>query len=162
MSEDAEDCDFCAIIRGVRSARVVCETKHALAFFPLHPAALGHVLVVPKKHVPDFWAADDVTASHLGRALIEVAHGLKRALAPDGLNIIQSSGAAASQTVFHLHVHLVPRWFGDHIGALWPPSEPWSETVEDDVAGAVRRACSAEAETAVRTTTTTPTKQIRP
>ena len=158
-----EDCDFCAIIRGELTARIVHETEHTLAFFPVHPAARGHTLVIPKTHIADFWSIDEVNAGHLSCAAMQVGHGLRRALNPQGLNIIQSSGAAATQTVFHLHIHMVPRWVGDHVGDLWPPSEQWSEIVEDQVAEAVREACSADHENrASATTAVTPTTQIDP
>ncbi len=98
----------------MRSERVV-------AFFPLEPATLGHTLVIPTSHIPDIWALDDVTASTLAYATMCVARAVREALAPDGLNIIQSNGAAATQTVEHLHVHVVPRWEGDAMGRIWPP-----------------------------------------
>ena len=73
--------------------------------------------------------------------VLRVGRAIQEALTPEGMNLISSAGEAASQTVFHLHLHVVPRWHGDHIGNIWPPSEPWSETVKDDVADAIRRAC---------------------
>lgn len=134
-------CEFCKIIRGEENARVVCSTLDTIAFFPLKPAALGHTLVVPKKHVQDFWSVDTSLASSLVAAAIRVGQALNKALEPDGMNLITSAGEAASQTVFHLHLHLIPRWYNDHIGSLWPPSEPWGEGVKDEIADAVRDAC---------------------
>jgi histidine triad (HIT) family protein len=136
----ADDCAFCDIVNGKECARVVGETLTTLAFFPLRPAALGHTLVIPKQHIRDVWEADWDVVEQVARATSTAAHALRNALAPDGLNIINSSGAAASQTVFHLHVHLVPRWTGDHIGNIWPPSEPWPESVKDEIAELVRGA----------------------
>lgn len=134
-------CDFCKILMGTEEAQVVCETESALAFFPLEPAALGHTLVIPKQHVPDLWSADDTIATLVTQAAVRVGRAIKDALEPDGMNLISSAGAAASQTVFHLHLHVVPRWNRDHIGPIWPPSQPWSETVKHDIADRVRRAC---------------------
>ncbi len=128
-------------MRGEQPARIVCETASTLAFFPLRPAALGHTLVVPKRHVRDLWAADDVLSCRLIEAAIRVGRAIEHALAPDGMNLVTSAGPAASQTIYHLHLHVVPRWSHDQIGDIWPPSEPWSETVKDDIAELVREAC---------------------
>ena len=117
-------CPFCAIIMGEGWAREVCRDDHAVAFFPLRPAALGHTLVVPRRHIPDIWELPEAAVAHLSRAALRVAAALRAAVAPDGLNIIQSSGAAATQTVPHLHVHLVPRWAADAMGPIWPAHPP--------------------------------------
>nr|DAN15568.1 MAG TPA: hypothetical protein [Caudoviricetes sp.] len=117
-------CPFCAIIMGEGRAREVYRDDHAVAFFPLQPASLGHTLVVPRRHIPDIWALPEQTAAHLSRAVLRVAAALRAAVTPDGLNIIQSSGAAATQTVPHLHVHLVPRWAADAMGPIWPAKPP--------------------------------------
>ena len=117
-------CPFCAIIMGEGWAREVYRDDHAVAFFPLRPAALGHTLVVPRRHIPDIWELPEADAAHLSLAALRVASALRAAVAPDGLNIIQSSGAAATQTVPHLHVHLVPRWAPDAMGSIWPAHPP--------------------------------------
>ena len=91
-----------------------------MAFFPLRPATLGHTLVIPTTHVPDIWTLDESTASSLARATLAVARAVKKAVQPEGLNVIQSNGAVATQTVGHLHVHVVPRWKGDAMGQIWP------------------------------------------
>lgn len=117
-------CPFCAIIMGEGPARVVHRDDHAVAFFPLRPAALGHTLVVPRRHIPDIWELPEQTAAHLTHTVLRVAAALRTAIAPDGLNIIQSNGAAATQTVPHLHAHLVPRWAADAMGPIWPAKPP--------------------------------------
>lgn len=104
--------------------RVVYRDDHAVAFFPLRPATFGHTLVVPRRHIPDIWELPEQTAVHLSRAVLRVAAALRAAVTPDGLNIIQSSGAAATQTVPHLHMHLVPRWAADAMGPIWPAKPP--------------------------------------
>jgi histidine triad (HIT) family protein len=135
----ATDCDFCKIVNGELSARIVYDTPDTIAFFPLEPATTGHTLVIPKEHVPDLWAVDRPLAVKLLDSVLTVSTGLRSALAPEGFNVINSSGRAASQTVFHLHVHLVPRWANDRIGEIWPPPKPWpSETLKDDLAQLVR------------------------
>ncbi len=119
---------------------MVAETSNTLTFFPLRPAALGHTLVIPKRHVRDLWHSQPNLAVELTRAAVAVGRAIDKALHPDGMNLITSAGAAASQTVMHLHLHLVPRWEGDHIGNIWPPPEPWPDAVtKDDIAAAIRR-----------------------
>ena len=103
---------------------MVYRDDHAVAFFPLRPATFGHTLVVPRRHIPDIWELPEAAVAHLSRAALRVAAALRAAVAPDGLNIIQSSGAAATQTVPHLHVHLVPRWAADAMGPIWPAHPP--------------------------------------
>lgn len=129
-----EDCPFCEIVqRDDPDAREVYRDGHVVAFFPLEPATLGHTLVVPRKHVPDIWALDEDTAAHLGRAVVRLSQAVRTAMEPQGLNIIQSNGEVATQTVLHLHVHIVPRWEGDAIGRIWPPETDYSESEKDHV-----------------------------
>ena len=120
----AISCPFCAIIMGEGWAREIYRDDHTAAFFPLRPATLGHTLVVPRRHIPDIWELPEADAARLSRAVLRVAAALRAAVTPDGLNIIQSSGAAATQTVPHLHIHLVPCWAADAIGPIWPAKPP--------------------------------------
>lgn len=120
----AISCPFCAIIMGEGWAREIYRDDHTAAFFPLRPATLGHTLVVSRRHIPDIWELPEADAARLSRAVLRVAAALRAAVTPDGLNIIQSSGAAATQTVPHLHIHLVPRWAADAIGPIWPAKPP--------------------------------------
>ena len=117
-------CPFCAIIMGEGWAREIYRDDHAVAFFPLRPATLGHTLVVPRRHIPDIWELPEADAACLSRTVLRVATALRAAVTPDGLNIIQSNGVAATQTVPHLHVHLVPRWAADAMGPIWPANPP--------------------------------------
>jgi len=133
------ECEFCQIVAGQQSARLIHETATTLAFFPLKPAVVGHTLVIPKAHVSDFLQLADVgLVADLGTEVVEVGRALQRALKPEGMNAITSAGEAASQTIFHLHVHLVPRRHGDAMGNIWPQSRPLSEDLADSVAEAVR------------------------
>jgi histidine triad (HIT) family protein len=125
------DCDFCEIVANEEPAREVLRTETVVAFFPTNPATLGHTLIVPRDHVPDIWALDRETAHQLADATLRVAQGVREAIAMDGLNIIQSNGKAATQTVFHLHVHVVPRQDNDAIGRIWPPETSWSEEAKN-------------------------------
>ena len=121
---DVSSCLFCRLANGDLPAHVVHTDESCVAFLDNAPAARGHTLVVPRVHVPDRWSADPETAAALGRACSTVARRIREKLAPDGLTMRQNTGAASGQNVFHLHVHLVPRWHGDGtIGWPWPPPD---------------------------------------
>lgn len=139
-----DGCPFCAAAAGDGLTVIVYEDDATLAMFPLRPAATGHTLVLPRRHVPDLWALDPRDVAPLGAAVLIVARAIRRALKPDGLNVITSAGAAATQTVPHLHVHLVPRWHGDSFGNIWPHPDPSFAAGEiEDAAAAIRAAVDA-------------------
>lgn len=139
QSATSTDCPFCAIVTGRAPARKVYETETALAFFPDVPAVRGHTLVIPKTHVRDFLDASAQDAAAVFGAAAQVGRALATELAPQGMNLVSSAGAAASQTVFHLHVHVLPRWAGDVLGDIWPevPGTPGEEL--DMLAAALRQ-----------------------
>jgi histidine triad (HIT) family protein len=137
--KESNECPFCAIAQGPDpSAREVYRDEHVVAFFPLEPATQGHTLIRPRNHVPDLWALTKDDAAHLARATLRVSHGLRSALRPEGLNVIQSNGEAATQTVMHTHIHLVPRWENDEMGAIWPEGTSQSQEDQDDALRLVR------------------------
>ncbi|MEZ0579273.1 HIT family protein [Nocardioides sp. MH1] len=113
-------CPFCNIVDGTATADVAYRDDNVIVFLPDEPATLGHVLVVPTEHVPDIWSLDARTAEAVSRITIRTARAAKAAFQLDGLNVIQSNGEAATQTVFHLHVHVVPRYSNDDIAPFWP------------------------------------------
>lgn len=138
------DCPFCEIVnREDPDAREVYRDEFTVAFFPTEPAILGHTMVIPREHVPDIWHLDDTMAGRLSVTTLRIARAINQSLHPDGLNVIQSNGAAASQSVMHLHVHLVPRRTDDRIGRIWPPESDFSETQKDDAWETLREACRA-------------------
>ena len=118
-------CPFCAFAASA-APNEIHRDKRTVSFPPLAPAAIGHTLLIPRAHISDIWNLDEATAIHLASATLQLAHAIRSALTPEGLNIIQSNGQAASQTVPHLHVHLVPRWAGDDLPDLWPQTSPTS------------------------------------
>jgi histidine triad (HIT) family protein len=128
-----QNCHFCEIVANKEPARIVMRTANVVAFFPQEPATLGHTLVIPTDHIADIWELDEATAVNLTRNTLRVARAVKQALSPDGLNIIQSNGAAATQTVGHLHVHVVPRWTGDAMAQIWPSVSLSAEQSEAEV-----------------------------
>lgn len=142
MLTSVPDCPFCDIVQNDDpDAREVYRDEQTVAFFPLEPATLGHTLVIPRSHVPDIWSAAEDTVTQLARVTLRLANVMRRALRPEGLNVIQSNGAAATQTVFHLHVHLVPRWSDDAVGRIWPLETNYSADKKDDAWEALRAAC---------------------
>lgn len=125
------ECAFCRIVEGSEPSREILRTRDAMAFFPLEPATLGHTLVIPTQHIPDIWHLDQANAEPLTIATLRIAGAIRRAMNPDGLNLIQSNGEAATQTVPHVHIHLVPRFHGDAMGRIWPPETDFSESAKD-------------------------------
>lgn len=146
MPTSDPDCPFCEIVqRKNPDAREVYRDEHVVAFFPTDPATLGHTLIVPRDHVADIWSLSEDLAAELGRAVVRLSAAVLRAVKPEGLNVIQSNGTVASQTVFHLHVHLVPRWEGDAIGRIWPADTHYTENQKDDAWERLRTECRAVA-----------------
>ncbi|MFF0218286.1 HIT family protein [Streptomyces vinaceus] len=134
------DCPFCEIASGRASAARVYESNDVVAFLPLAPATTGHTLVIPKKHIRDLWQMDEKSMTSVMNATILISRAIRDAFNPDGMNLINSTGAAATQTVSHFHVHLVPRWEEDQMGDLWPDTEPWNQKEMTAAAGSISRA----------------------
>lgn len=109
------DCIFCAIVAGRAPAARIAESAHALAFLDLFPAAEGHALVIPKVHYENLFESDEETLPDVHLLARRVALAMRRALAPDGMMVFQLNGAAAGQTVFHYHAHLLPRTAGSEL-----------------------------------------------
>lgn len=145
MPTSVADCPFCQIVlRHDPDAREVYRDQNVVSFFPLEPATLGHTLVVPRQHIADIWNLDEDIAANLARVTVRLSKVMRRALHPEGLNVFQSNGEVATQTVPHFHVHIVPRWAGDAVGRIWPPETDYSETQKDAAWEALRTACQEE------------------
>jgi histidine triad (HIT) family protein len=124
------DCIFCRIVARQIPATVVYEDEHTLAFMDLGQVNPGHVLVAVKKHAENLYALDDAQAGAVLRAAAQVARAIRDAFTPQGLSVYQANGKAAGQTVFHYHVHLVPRHEGDGMALSWPVKNPPREQLE--------------------------------
>lgn len=135
-------CVFCKIILGAEAAEVVCDDAAWLAFFPLNPATPGHTLVVPRDHIANLWEANDDLASALMVGVERVGRAIQNGLQPDGMNLITSAGPTAEQTIFHLHLHVVPRWNDDGFGKIWPTEHRFSKESLGDAADLVRSQCN--------------------
>jgi histidine triad (HIT) family protein len=114
MSGDPS-CIFCKIVAGEAPAAKVYEDDFSLAFLDLFPASEGHTLVIPKAHYENLFEATVATLPEVWLAARRVARAIRKAMAPDGLMVFQLNGAAAGQTVFHYHAHLVPRALGSEL-----------------------------------------------
>lgn len=138
-----EECAFCAIAQGKdRSVEVVCEAERWIAFFPDQPATPGHTLIIPRLHVADLWEVDPALGSELMQAAIHVGRAIETAVRPNGLNLISSAGESAEQTVFHLHLHVVPRWKNDSFGQIWPDKHDYESATIAEVAESIRIKCA--------------------
>ena len=119
VADSPNSCVFCAIVAGRAPAVVVYEDEHTLAFLDIHPATRGHTLVIPKRHSRDLLSVPTEDALHVMRTVQRVVKAVDAALRPDGINLIQANRRAAFQSVFHYHVHVIPRWWDDGLVPIW-------------------------------------------
>ena len=118
-SNSMSDCIFCKIVEGSIPSHKVFENEDCYAFLDIFPANRGHTLVIPKKHVRDIHEADTETYSHVASTAKTVADLLNAKLASEGTTIFQMNREAGWQTVFHLHMHVIPRWESDGLHKPW-------------------------------------------
>ncbi len=111
-------CPFCAIVAGTAPAEILHRWPEAIAITPLNPVVPGHVLVIPRRHVADFTEPFPGAWLLVGRVMAYAAEYAAHEMGD--CNLITSKGEAASQSVFHLHVHLLPRRPGDDVTLPWP------------------------------------------
>jgi histidine triad (HIT) family protein len=118
----AEDCLFCGIIAGEIPGQIVDSDEKTVAFMDINPATKGHALVVPRAHSADLMeiSPDDLSATAV--AAQRLAKRMKDVLGADGINVINACGAAAWQTVFHFHLHVIPRYENDPLKLPWIPT----------------------------------------
>jgi histidine triad (HIT) family protein len=118
----AEDCIFCRIVAGELPAQFVAQDERTVSFMDINPATRGHALVVPRAHSPDLLSigSDDLIACVL--AAQRLAATMCERLGTDGINLLNSVGAAAWQTVFHFHIHVIPRYRDDPLRLPWRPA----------------------------------------
>jgi histidine triad (HIT) family protein len=126
-----DDCVFCKIVAKQIPATVVREDEHTLAFMDIGQVNPGHVLVAVKRHAENIYALDDAQAAAVFQAAARLARAIRDAFAPQGLSVYQANGSAAGQTVFHFHVHLVPRHERDGMELSWPVKNPPREKLAD-------------------------------
>ena len=125
------DCVFCRIVAKQIPATVVHEDAETLAFMDIGQVNPGHVLVALKTHAENLFALEEAQAAAVFRTVARVARGIRAAFAPQGLSVYQANGKPAGQTVFHFHIHLVPRHDGDGMNLTWPVKNPPREKLAD-------------------------------
>lgn len=116
------DCLFCGIVDESVPGQIVDSDDRTIAFMDIAPATPGHALVVPRKHSPDLLEIDPADLEATVTAAQRLARRAKEVLGADGINLVNACGAVASQTVFHFHIHVVPRYEGDPIELPWVPT----------------------------------------
>ena len=123
-----DDCIFCKLANGVFPTNKIYEDEDFTVILDAAPASRGHALILPKQHSDNLYELPDETAARVLPVAKKVAAAMKQALGCDGVNIVQNNELAAGQTVFHFHVHVIPRKTKDGVGLLWKPGNP----TEDD------------------------------
>ena len=108
-------CIFCEIVRGNAPAFKVHEDDHTLTFMDIFPVSRGHALIIPKDHFETLFEANEESLARIVTRSLALAKAIRRVIAPDGLGVYQLNGAAAGQTVFHYHMHLIPRFKGGRL-----------------------------------------------
>ncbi len=121
MPGPSDDCIFCAIVAGDAPAEIVDSDEHTVTMMDINPATKGHALVIPREHTEDLLSISEEDLCHTALAAQRIAKRMETSLEPDGFNLLNSTRAAAWQTVFHFHVHVVPRYEDDPLELPWIP-----------------------------------------
>lgn len=125
------NCIFCKIANGEIPSTTLYEDEDFRVILDLGPATRGHALLLPKNHFANLFELDDETAQKAILVAKKIAGKMKDALGADGFNLVQNNGGAAGQTVFHFHMHLIPRYENDNAGILWEPGETTPEDMAE-------------------------------
>lgn len=115
------ECIFCLIVAGQLPAQLVDEDEHTLSFMDINPANRGHVLVIPRRHARDLLEIEPDQLEATIVAAQRLARRVKERLGAEGVNLLNSCGRAAWQTVYHFHIHVIPRWEDDPLQLPWVP-----------------------------------------
>lgn len=128
-----ENCIFCKIANGEIPSACIFENKEFRVILDVGPATKGHVLILTKEHYDNIFDIDAETAGRLFSLASVVARAMKKTLCCDGMNLLQNNGTIAGQTVFHFHLHLIPRYEGDQVQVKWPQGTISDEEKNDIV-----------------------------
>ena len=126
-----ETCIFCKIANGEIPSATLYEDEDFRVILDLGPATKGHALILPKEHYADLYEIDEEVAAKAFKLAKKMVTELTEVLGCDGYNVVQNNGAAAGQTVFHFHMHLIPRYKDDEVGLGWKMGELTEEDKED-------------------------------
>ncbi|HEY1835078.1 MAG TPA: HIT domain-containing protein [Solirubrobacteraceae bacterium] len=118
-----DDCIFCKILAGELPAQIVDEDERTIAFMDIAPATRGHALVIPRAHTADLLSIEHDDLEAVAVAAKRLAARAKERLGAEGVNLLNSCGRAAWQTVFHFHVHVIPRYSDDPLRLPWVPEQ---------------------------------------
>lgn len=118
-----KDCIFCKIANGEIPSATIFENEEFRVVLDVGPATKGHALILTKNHYDNIFEIDEQTAGRLFSLASIVAKAMKKTLNCDGMNVLQNNGTIAGQTVFHFHLHLIPRYEGDQVQITWPQGE---------------------------------------
>ena len=119
-----DDCIFCKLANGVFPTNKIYEDDDFTVILDAAPAARGHALILPKQHSDNLYVLPDETGAKVMPVAKKIASAMKKAFSCDGVNVVQNNEPAAGQTVFHFHVHVIPRMEKDHMGLVWKPGKP--------------------------------------
>ncbi len=125
------NCIFCKIANGEIPSTTLYEDEDFRVILDLGPATRGHALLLPKEHYKDLFNLDDEVAAKVLVKAKRIAGRIRTGLKADGMNLVQNNGEAAGQTVFHFHMHMIPRYQDDHAGILWEPGKTTPEDMEE-------------------------------
>jgi histidine triad (HIT) family protein len=132
------DCIFCKIIAGEIPSQRIAEDENTYVFMDINPATRGHALVIPKRHTRDITTVEPADLSACMTTAQRIAIQAKEALGADGVNLLNCCGSVAWQTVFHFHVHVIPRYAGDGLIEPWKPGQGGDAEVIAAAADALR------------------------
>lgn len=121
MTAADPDCIFCAIAAGEAPAELIDSDEHTVTLMDINPATKGHALVIPRAHCEDLLAISEDDLRHTALAAQRIAKRMEATLHPDGFNLLNACRAAAWQTVFHFHIHVIPRYEDDPLKLPWIP-----------------------------------------
>lgn len=124
------DCIFCKISNGEIPSKTIYEDEDFRVILDISPATMGHALLLPKAHYADLYELDEELAAKAMKLAKRLAVQMKEKLGCDGFNIVQNNGETAGQTVFHFHMHLIPRYEDDNQKIGWTPTSPSAEDLE--------------------------------
>ena len=122
-----DNCIFCKLAAGEIPRHAIYEDGEFLVFLDAFPSSLGHTLIIPKAHHENIFDITEDTAAKLQRLVVRTANALRDVLGTSDINILQNNGKSAGQTVFHYHVHLIPRADGDNVRIGWSTAKPSAE-----------------------------------
>ncbi|NLJ88049.1 MAG: HIT family protein [Epulopiscium sp.] len=119
-----QDCLFCKIAKGEIPSATIFENSEFKVILDKFPANKGHILIIPKEHIENIYEMDSELGGRLFSLATNIARILKKELNIEGLNILQNNGKVAGQTVFHFHLHLIPRYEDDQVDITWKALKP--------------------------------------